>query len=85
MKERTSGLETSLNSSEPLDDLNKQKTELQDKIEQDHTIIDDPDAAPSEKAAAREWVEETFANADCGKERALPLRERVRENSKNTA
>ena len=85
IKERTAGLENALDSMQPLDDLKQQETELKEQIEQDQELIDDPDASPSEKEAARERVAERNEELACLKmqiaerEGALPLRERVKE------
>jgi len=83
-------LEERLNSTKSLDDLNEQKDELQRKNEEDRVIIEDENTSPSEREAAEERMEErqeelARLNAQIEeRERALPLRERIKEIFKNT-
>ena len=57
-KSERNTMEERLNSTKPLDDIKKQEAGLQRQDEEDQTIIDDPDAPPSDKEAARERIEE---------------------------
>ena len=85
MKERTAGWENALDSTQPLDDLNQQETELEEKMKQDQAMADNPEAPPSEKEAARERVvnnKQELARLQtqiAESEDSLPLRERIKE------
>ena len=85
-KERErNALEEGLNSTKILDDLKEQEAELQKQNEQDREIIRNVDTSPSEREAAEERVgerQEELARLRIQieeKERALPLRERIKE------
>ena len=78
-------LEEGLNSTKTLDGLNEQEAELQRKPEEDQAIINDENTSPSEREAAEGRVAER--NEEIARlqtqieerERALPLRERIKE------
>ena len=78
-------LEERLNSTNPLDDLKEQESELKRQNEEGQAIIQDENASPSEREAAEARVEESNEElvrlqTQIGeRERALPLRERVKE------
>ena len=85
-KERERDLiEERLNSTKPLDDLNEQESELKRQNEEDQAIIQDENASPSERQAAGERVAERneelvrLQSQIEERERAMPLRERVKE------
>ena len=83
-------LEERLNTTKSLDDLNEQVAELQRKNEEDRVIINDENTSTYERDAAEERVaesQEELARLNTQieeRERALPLRERIKEISKNT-
>ena len=78
-------LEERLNSTKTLDELNEQEAELQRKNAEDQGIINDENTSPSEREAAEGGVAER--NEEIARlqtqieerERALPLRERIKE------
>ena len=78
-------IEERLNSTKPLDDLNEQESGLKRQNEEDQAIIQDENASPSERQAAEERVAERNEELDRlqsqieERERAMPLRERVKE------
>jgi len=78
-------LEERLNSTKSLNDLNEQSAELQRKNEEDIAIIEDENTSPSEREAAQERVaerQEELARLNTQieeRERALSLRERIKE------
>ena len=78
-------LEERLNTTKRLDDLNEQVAELQRKNEEDRVIINDENTSPSEREAAEERVaerQEELARLETQieeRERAMPLRERIKE------
>ena len=78
-------LEEGLNSTKTLDDLTEQEAELQKQNEQDREIIRNQDTSPSEREAAEGRVEERqeelarLRTQIEERERALPLRERIKE------
>ena len=85
-KERERNLiEGRLNSTKSLDDLNEKESELKRQIEGDQAIIQDENTSPSEREAARDRIAER--NEELARlqtqieerERAMPLRERVKE------
>ena len=85
-KERERNLiEERLNSTKPLDDLNEQESDLKRQNEEDQAIIQDENASPSERQAAEERVAERneelvrLQSQIEERERAMPLRERVKE------
>ena len=84
-------IEERLNSTKPLDDLNEQESELKRQNEEDQAIIQDENASPSERQAAEERVAERneelvrLQTQIEERERAMPLRERVKEIFKNMA
>ena len=73
------------NDTRTLDELKEQEAELQRQNEEDQAVIDNEDASPSDKQAAEERVaerQEELARLQTQideRERALPLRERVKE------
>ena len=78
-------LEEGLNSTKTLDGLNEQEAKLQRKNEEDQAIINDENTSPSEREAAEERVAERNEEITRlqtqieERERALPLRERIKE------
>ena len=74
-----------LNDTRTLDELKEQEAELQRQNEEDQAVIDNETALPSEKQAAEGRVEERqeelarLRTQIDERERALPLRERVKE------
>ena len=78
-------MEARLNDTRTLDELKEQEAELQRQNEEDQAVIDDEDASPSDKQAAEGRVaerQEELARLQTQideRERALPLRERVKE------
>ena len=85
-KERERNLiEERLNSTKPLDDLKEQENELKQKNEEDRAIAQDENASPSERPAAEERMAERneelvrLQSQIEERERAMPLRERVKE------
>ena len=78
-------LEEGLNSTKTLDDLKEQEAELQKQDVQDRGIIRNEDTSPSEREAAEGRVEERpeelarLRTQIEERERALPLRERIKE------
>ena len=78
-------MEERLNTTKRLDDLNEQVAELQRKNEEDRVIINDENTSPSEREAAEERVaerQEELARLKTQieeRERAMPLRERIKE------
>ena len=78
-------MEARLNDTRTLDELKEQEAELQRQNEEDQAVIDNEDASPSDKQAAEERVaerQEELARLQTQideRERALPLRERVKE------
>ena len=78
-------MEARLNDTRTLDELKEQEAELQRQNEEDQAVIDNEDASPSDKQAAEGRVaerQEELARLRTQideRERALPLRERVKE------
>ena len=78
-------MEARLNDTRTLDELKEQEAELQRQNEEDQAVIDNEDASPSDKQAAEGRVaerQEELARLQTQideRERALPLRERVKE------
>ena len=78
-------MEARLNDTRTLDELKEEEAELQRQNEEDQAVIDDEDASPSDKQAAEGRVaerQEELARLQTQideRERALPLRERVKE------
>ena len=78
-------MEARLNDTRTLDELKEQEAELQRQNEEDQAVIDNEDASPSDKLAAEGRVEERqeqlarLRTQIDERERALPLRERVKE------
>ncbi|KAL9958046.1 hypothetical protein ACROYT_G035012 [Oculina patagonica] len=74
-----------LNDTRALDDLKEQEAELKRQNEEDKAVIEDDNASPSEKQAAEERVAERteelarLQTQIAERERALPLRERIKE------
>ena len=73
------------NDTRTLDELKEQEAELQGQNKEDQAVIDSEDASPSDKQAAKGRVEERqeelarLRTQIDERERALPLRERVKE------
>ena len=78
-------MEARLNDTRTLDELKEQEAELQRQNEEDQAVIDNEDASTSDKQAAEERVaerQEELARLQTQideRERALPLRERIKE------
>ena len=78
-------MEARLNDTRTLDELKEQEAELKRQNEEDQAVIDNEDALPSDKQAAEGRVEENqeelarLRTQIDERERALPLRERVKE------
>ena len=78
-------MEVRLNDTRTLDELKEQEAELQRQNEEDQAVINNEDASPSDKQAAEGRVaerQEELARLRMQideRERALPLRERVKE------
>ena len=78
-------MEARLNDTRTLDELKEQEAELQRQNEEDQAVIDNEDASLSDKQAAEGRVEERqeelarLQTQIDERERALPLRERVKE------
>ena len=78
-------MEARLNDTRTLDELKEQEAELQRQNEEDQAVIDNEDVSPSDKQAADGRVEERqdelarLQTQIAERERALPLRERVKE------
>ena len=78
-------MEARLNDTRTLDELKEQEVELQRQNEEDQAVIDDENTSPSDKQAAEGRVaerQEELARLQTQideRERALPLRERVKE------
>ena len=78
-------MEARLNDTRTLDELKEQEAELQRQNEEDQAVIDNADTSPSDKLAAEGRVEERqeelarLRTQIDERERALPLRERVKE------
>ena len=78
-------IEARLNDTRTLDELKEQEAELQRQNEEDQAVIDNEDTSPSDKQAAEGRVaerQEELARLQTQideRERALPLRERVKE------
>ena len=78
-------IELRFNDTRTLDELKEQEAELQRQNEEDQAIIDNEEATPSDKQAAEGRVEERqeelarLRTQIDERERALPLRERVKE------
>ena len=78
-------LEKRLNTTKTLNDLNEQVKDLERKNEEDTEIINDENISPSEREAAEERVaerQEELARLETQieeRERAMPLRERIKE------
>jgi len=78
-------IEERLNSTKPLDELNSREAELRQQNAEDQAIIDDTNTPSSEKEAARDRIEERIEELArlqtqiAERERAMPLRERIKE------
>ena len=78
-------MESRLNDTRTLDELKEQEAELQRQNEEDQAVIDNEDTSPSDKQAAEGRIEERqeelarLRTQIDERERALPLRERVKE------
>ena len=78
-------MEERLNDTRMLDELKEQEAELQRQNEEDQAVIDNADTSPSDRLAAEGRVEERqeelarLQTQIDERERALPLRERVKE------
>ena len=78
-------MEVRLNDTRTLDELREQEAELQRQNEEDQAVIDDENTSPSDKQAAEGRVAERQEELSRlqtqidERERALPLRERVKE------
>ena len=78
-------MEARLNDTRTLDELKEQEADLQRQNEEDQAVIDNEDTSPSDKQAAEGRVaerQEELARLQTQideRERALPLRERVKE------
>ena len=78
-------IEARLNDTRTLDELKEQEAELQRQNEEDQAVIDNADTSPSDRLAAEGRVEERqeelarLQTQIDERERALPLRERVKE------
>jgi len=74
-------VEERLNSTKPLDELNSHEAELRQQNAEDQAIIDDTDTSSSEKEAAWGRIEELawLQTQITERERAMPLRERIKE------
>ena len=78
-------MEARLNDTRTFNELKEQEAELQRQNEEDQAVIDNEDASPSDKLAAEGRVEERqeelarLRTQIDERERALPLRERVKE------
>ena len=78
-------MESRLNDTRTLDELKEQEAKLERQNEEDQAVIDNEDASPSDKQAAEGRVEESkeelarLRTQIDERERALPLRERVKE------
>ena len=78
-------MEVRLNDTRTLDELKEQEAELQRQNEEDQAVIDNADTSPSDRLAAEGRVEERqeelarLQTQIDERERALPLRERVKE------
>ncbi|KAL9972720.1 hypothetical protein ACROYT_G019082 [Oculina patagonica] len=78
-------LEENLNNTKGLDDLKEKEAEIKQQNEEDKKIIEDDNASPSEKQAAEDRVAERTEELGrlqtqiAERERALPLRERIKE------
>ncbi|KAL9954929.1 hypothetical protein ACROYT_G042517 [Oculina patagonica] len=78
-------LQERLNDTRALDDLKEKEAELKRQNEEDQAVIEDDNASPSEKQAAEERVAERTEELGrlqtqiAERERALPLRERIKE------
>ena len=83
-KQRRDDIEADLNSTKPLEELEKEAEELKRKIEEDKRDIEDENTSPSEREAAKGRVAENTDKLARLKpqiqerEEALPLRERVK-------
>ena len=78
-------MEARLNDTRTLDELKEQEAELQRQNEEDQAVIDNADTSPSDRLAAEGRVEERqeelarLQTQIDERERALPLRERIKE------
>ena len=78
-------IEERLNSTKPVDDLNKREAELRQQNAEDQAIIDAVDTSPSEREAARDRIEERIEELARlqtqieEREAAMPLWERIKE------
>ena len=78
-------MEARLNDTRTLDELKQQEAELQRQNEEDQAVIDNADTSPSDRLVAEGRVEERqeelarLRTQIDERERALPLRERVKE------
>ncbi|KAL9969145.1 hypothetical protein ACROYT_G021321 [Oculina patagonica] len=84
-KSKRNTLEENLNNTKGLDDLKEKEAEIKQQNEEDKKIIEDDNASPSEKQAAEDRVAERTEELGrlqtqiAERERALPLRERIKE------
>ncbi|KAL9973501.1 hypothetical protein ACROYT_G019970 [Oculina patagonica] len=78
-------LQERLNDTRALDDLKEKEAELKQQNEEDQAVIEDENAPPTDKQAAEERVAERTEELGrlqtqiAERERALPLRERIKE------
>ncbi|KAL9983791.1 hypothetical protein ACROYT_G006021 [Oculina patagonica] len=78
-------LQERLNDTRALDDLKEKEAELKQQNEKDQAVIEDENASPTNKQAAEERVAERTEELGrlqtqiAERERALPLRERIKE------
>ncbi|KAL9973820.1 hypothetical protein ACROYT_G020323 [Oculina patagonica] len=78
-------LQERLNDTRALDDLKEKEAELKQQNEEDQAVIEDENASPTNKQAAEERVAERTEELGrlqtqiAERERALPLRERIKE------
>ncbi|KAL9970078.1 hypothetical protein ACROYT_G022400 [Oculina patagonica] len=84
-------LQDRLNDTRTLDDLKEKEAELKRQNEEDQAVIEDENASPTDKQAAEERVAERTEELGrlqtqiAERERALPLRERIKEIFKKMA
>ncbi|KAL9965275.1 hypothetical protein ACROYT_G029050 [Oculina patagonica] len=85
IESRRNTLQERLNDTRALDDLKEKEAELKQQNEEDQAVIEDENASPTDKQAAEERVAERTEELGrlqtqiAERERALPLRERIKE------